>query len=135
MFPDRLLEALNYLLGRSDEQERQLAQLSTDLQNLLDRSKEQWAKLSSECNKVGQTRDQQIEDLYSNSVRLAESVHHQAEHIKYLEARLNRLAESLILVARKSQPQSMHAKLATWFMAWSRRWHAGIGLRLTERPE
>ena len=63
-YPDPVLEALNYLLGRSDEQERQLAQLSTDLQNLLDRSKEQWAKLSSECNKVGQTRDQQIEDLY-----------------------------------------------------------------------
>jgi ribonuclease HI len=120
-YPDAVLEALHYLLSRSDEQASQLVKLSTDLQYLLDRSREQWAKLSSECDKAGQTRDQQIEDLYSNSVRLAETVHHQAEHIKYLEARLNRLAESLILVARKSPQQSMQAKLATWFMAWSPR--------------
>jgi hypothetical protein len=120
-YPDAVLEALHYLLARSDEQASQLVKLCTDLQSLLDRSREQWAKLSSECNKVSQTRDQQLENLYSNSVRLAETVHHQAEHIKYLEARQNRLAESLILVARKSQRQSVQAKLATWFMAWSPR--------------
>ena len=135
MYQDSVLEGLKYLIERSDDQERQLDKLSTDWQLLFDRSKEQWAKFSSECNKVGTQRDRQIEDLYSNSVRLAETIHQQAEHIKHLElnrladaehikhleARLNRLAESLVLVARK--PQSAPGKSS--FMFWSRRLRAG----------
>jgi hypothetical protein len=131
IYQDSVLEGLKYLVDRADDQERQLAKLSTDWQLLFDRSQEQWAKFSSECNKVGTQRVRQIEDLYSNSVRLAEAIHQQSEHIKHLElnrladaanikhleARLNQLAESLILVARK--PQSTTGKSS--FTFWSRR--------------
>ena len=108
MYQDSVLEGLKYLLGRSDDQERQLAKLSIE----------------------GTQRDRQIEDLYSHSVRMAEAIHQQAEHINHLEARLNRLAETehikqlearlnglaegLLLVARK--PQSAPGKSS--FMAW-----------------
>jgi hypothetical protein len=135
IYQDSMLEGLKYLIERSDDQERQLAQLSTDWQLLFDRSQEQWAKFSSECNKVGTQRDRQIEDLYSNSVRLAEAIHQQsehikhlelnrladAEHIKYLEARLNQLAESLVSVARKRQSTTAKSTLTYWSRRLARR--------------
>jgi hypothetical protein len=98
---------------------------------LFDRSQEQWAKFASECIKVGTQRDRQIEDLYSNSVRLAEAIHQQSEHIKHLElnrladaehikhlaARIKQLAEDLVLVATKRQSTTGKSS----FTFWSRR--------------
>jgi len=87
-----LQEDIESLQERSKEHERRLAEIVSE-----------WNKLVSAINR----RDDYIDELYSNSIRLTEVVEQQADQLKHLEATVNKLAEDIIA----NQPRSMPARV------------------------
>jgi DNA repair exonuclease SbcCD ATPase subunit len=87
--------------------------LQEDIESLQERSKEherRLAEIVSEWNKLVSAikrRDDYIDELYSNSIRLTEAIEQQADQLKYLEATVNKLAEDIIA----NQPRSMAARV------------------------
>ena len=87
-----LQEDIESLQERSKEHERRLAEIVSE-----------WNKLVSAINR----RDDYIDELYSNSIRLTEAIEQQADQLKHLEATVNKLAEDIIA----NQPRSMPARV------------------------